>query len=500
MESSNNKTMLIIGAGIAGLSMGIYAQLNGYDSKIHEMHTQPGGLMTSWKRKGYTIDGCIHWLTGSSKEYDYYRYWEEIGLIQEREIFNPEIFTRVEGRNGEILNLYCDANRLEQHLSELAPEDKKVIHEMCSAIRSFTKWNPGIDNNLSDTMKSFIPMAAVMPTLIKWGKLSMKEFASRLKNTFLRETFSTLWFPDISMVGLLVTLSMLHRKAAGYPLGGSLPMAEAVEKRYLELGGQINYNARVDKILVENGKAVGIRLEDGTEQRADMVISAADGRATIFNMLDGKYVDEKITDLYNNGRPFPSLLFIGLGVKKEIPEYFGLTSGLTFALKNSFVAGGEVVDKLEVMIYNFDPSMAPAGKTALTVMFPTSYTYWKELSADREKYDTEKKDVAMNVIRGLSSRFPGLEADVEMADVATPLTFERYTGNYQGNFEGWLPTPQAMMKPISKTLPGLDNFYMVGQWVQAGGGLPSGVMTAREVMKRICKQAGRGFKTAKNLR
>jgi phytoene dehydrogenase-like protein len=56
------------------------------------------------------------------------------------------------------------------------------------------------------------------------------------------------------------------------------------------------------------------------------------------------------------------------------------------------------------------------------------------------------------------------------------------------------------MKPISKTLPGLDNFYMVGQWVQAGGGLPSGVMTAREVMKRICKQAGRGFKTAKNLR
>ncbi len=207
-------------------------------------------------------------------------------------------------------------------------------------------------------------MAAVMPTLIKWGKLSMKEFASRFKNTFLRETFSTLWFPDISMVGLLVTLSMLHRKAAGYPLGGSLPMAEAVEKRYLELGGQINYNARVDKILVENGKAVGIRLEDGTEERADMVISAADGRATIFNMLDGKYVDEKITDLYNNGRPFPSLLFIGLGVKKEIPEYFGLTSGLTFALKNSFVAGGEVVDKLEVMIYNFDPSMAPAGKTA----------------------------------------------------------------------------------------------------------------------------------------
>jgi hypothetical protein len=118
-------------------------------------------------------------------------------LIQGREIFNPEIFTVVEGRNGEVLNLYCDANRLEQHLMELAPEDKKVIHEMCSTIRAFTKWNPGIEGNLGDTMKSIIPMASVMPALIKWGKLTMKEFASRFQNTFLRETFSTLWFPDI---------------------------------------------------------------------------------------------------------------------------------------------------------------------------------------------------------------------------------------------------------------------------------------------------------------
>jgi phytoene dehydrogenase-like protein len=495
MDTSQQKSLLIIGAGIAGLSMGVYARLNGYKSRIHEMHTQPGGLMTSWKRKGYTIDGCIHWLTGSSKDYDYYRYWEEIGLIQNREIFDPEIFTRVEGSNGEVLNFYTNIDQLEKHMLEIAPEDRKVIHEMCNAIRAFTKWNPGIEGGLSDTMKSIIPMASVMPSLIKWGKLSMKDFGSRFKNNFLKETFATLWFPDISMVGILVTLAMLHRKAAGYPIGGSLPMAEAVEKRFLDLGGEINYNARVQKILVEDGKAVGIQLEDGTEEFADVVVSAADGRATIYGMLDGKFVDEKVADLYQKGKPFPSILHIGLGVKREITEHYGMTSGLSFPLKESFKVGGEVVDRLEVMIYNFDPTLAPAGKTVMTVMFPSSYTFWKEVSADREKYDAEKQQVALNVIRGLTTRFPGIEADVEMADVATPLTFERYTGNYQGNFEGWLPTPQAMVKPISKTLPGLSNFYMVGQWVQAGGGLPSGVMTAREVMKRICKQNGQVFKT-----
>ena len=67
----NSRSVMIIGAGIAGLSAGIYAQLNGYRSRIYEMHSLPGGLMTAWKRKGYTMDGCIHWLTGSSPKSNY---------------------------------------------------------------------------------------------------------------------------------------------------------------------------------------------------------------------------------------------------------------------------------------------------------------------------------------------------------------------------------------------------------------------------------------------
>ena len=60
------KSVAIIGGGIAGLCAGCYAQMNGYRSRIYEMHDLPGGLMTAWERKGYTIDYCIHWLVGSS--------------------------------------------------------------------------------------------------------------------------------------------------------------------------------------------------------------------------------------------------------------------------------------------------------------------------------------------------------------------------------------------------------------------------------------------------
>ncbi len=71
-----------------------------------------------------------------------------------------------------------------------------------------------------------------------------------------------------------------------------------------------------------------------------------------------------------------------------------------------------------------------------------------------------------------------------MADVATPMTFERYTGNWQASFEGFLPTPKTVNIQIPKTLPGLEHFSMVGQWVQAGGGLPSGLMTGQETIAK----------------
>ncbi len=102
----------------------------------------------------------------------------------------------------------------------------------------------------------------------------------------------------MTAAGLVFVMAYLNEADAGYPIGGSIPMAERSERRYLDLSGQIHYNSRrVEKILVENNKAVGIRLTDGTEHHADYVISAADGHATIFEMLDGKYADDKIAKL-----------------------------------------------------------------------------------------------------------------------------------------------------------------------------------------------------------
>jgi len=110
------------------------------------------------------------------------------------------------------------------------------------------------------------------------------DFAGRLKNPDLRANFSHLGpFP---MARTIELLGLLHSKSAGYVTGGTLALVRPIEKRYLELAVN-QFNSRVAKILVENNKAAGIRLADGTEHRTDYIISAGDGRTAIFEMLGG---------------------------------------------------------------------------------------------------------------------------------------------------------------------------------------------------------------------
>lgn len=402
------------------------------------------------------------------------------------------------------MNFYTDPDRLEKHLLELFPEDEKPIRQFIKDIRLFTGFEPP---SLDGGLKGFLKLLGDTPRMVA-GFLRMRaldqmtagQWAAAFKDPFLRKTMAELWMENLSAMLLPATLGMLAAKNAGYPLGGSLPMARAVEKHYCSLGGEIYYDTRVEKILVEplpdgsGSRAVGVRLADGREERADYVISAADLHATIFKMLDGKFASPEQREMFEKGEIFPPLLYIGLGVDREFPDLHGITCSVVMYLDEPLTAGGLEYDRLEFTVYTFDPSLAPPGKSVMTVAMPGSYSYWKDLAVDPERYESEKKQAALQVIDRLDRRFPGLAGQVEMVDVATPLTFERFTGNWQGSFEGWLPVPGKIMTPLKKTLPGLHNFFLAGQWVQTGGGIPSGPISAREVVAMMCKQDGHKFK------
>jgi phytoene dehydrogenase-like protein len=426
----SEKSIIIVGGGIAGLAAGCYGQLNGFRTRIFEMHKKPGGLCTSWKRQGYVVDGCIHWLVGSGPGTGFHRIWQDLGALDNKTIIDHEEFGRIEGADGKTFIVHSNTDKLEKHMKELAPEDGAVIDEFISAIRQCTRYEPPLEKaaevaGLLDLLKIVFTKFPLLRMLWKWNKVSLREFGMRFKNPLLRESFPLMFVPDFPMTFLLMNLAWMHNKRAGYPLGGSLEFSRSIEKRYAALGGEMFYKARVSKVLTEKGRAVGVRLADGTEHRADYVISAADGHTTIFEMLEGKYLDDTIRGYYEKLIPFPAVVYVALGVDRIFTDLPSSAGGMAIMFQQPVMIGGVEHAYLKVHIFNFDPSLAPDGRTLITVMIHTDFDYWLKLRGHDEQYKAEKEKVADTVVEILDKRFPGIASQVEMHDVASPTTFVR---------------------------------------------------------------------------
>ncbi len=496
-----DESIIIVGAGIAGLSTGCYGQMNGYETTIFEMHDKPGGLCTSWQRRGYTFNSCVHWLEGTGPgASSYNRMWHELGVAQGWSIIDLGEFVRVEGRAGKVLTLYTNLDRLEEHLKQLAPRDAGLIDEYIDAARLFTRFDPPIDQTpeLRGPLGNLLVRIRVLPfarALARYGRMSVQDFAARISDPFLRRAFSAIWdLPGFPMLAVIGTAAMLHTRSAGYLLGGSLAFARAIERRYLELGGEIHYRARVERILVQDGRAVGVRLADGSEHRAARVVSAADGHSTLFTLLEGRYTSDEIRERFERWLRFRPLVQVSLGVARS---FAGQPHAVAYPVQPPLVIAGTVRHYVGYRHCSFDPALAPPGKSVLVTSFPTSYDYWKRLADDGRSYRAEKRRIAVAVISELEQRFPGLADDVEAVDVATPLTYERYTGNWQGAKEGWLLTTQTLGQTIPKTLPGLAGFYMAGRWVEPGGGVAVAALSGRHLVQALCREDRRRFVAAR---
>ncbi|MBN2267418.1 MAG: NAD(P)/FAD-dependent oxidoreductase [Candidatus Babeliaceae bacterium] len=489
------KSIAIIGGGVSGLCTGSFAAAAGFQPIIYEMNKVPGGLCTGWQKGDYTVDFCISWLTGAADTNDgcdLYHDWKFLGVIDQLTYVFPQEITRIINTDGRQLAISTDLDTFEQNMLSIAPEDECAIKDLIAAIRKFAKNNLGLHSPTSfgERIENWWRLLTMASPLYRYGNLSMQELGLQFKNQFLREAFTHSWDPRLSAMSILAIIAWAHCGICGYPIGGSQAFARALESRFKELGGIIRYEAPIEKILVEENQAVGVKLADGEECHADYVISAADGYSTLFELLGGEYVTQKIASYYRDLPIFGPLLFLAFGVDKSFADFPHQLSNTIFKIPKITIADREH-EWLQVKIHNTDPTLAPDGKTVLSVFLDSNFDFWQKLSENRDQYEEMKKRVADIVANLLNEQFPGIISTLEMKEVITPVSVHRWTKNWHGSYEGWLSTPQTIFMHMERTLPGLKNFYMVGHWVQPGGGLPSCVITAKEVMNMLCEHAGR---------
>jgi len=503
------KSLIIIGAGLAGLATGCYAQMNGYRSHIFEHHTVPGGVAACWKRQGYLIDGGIHFVMSHKPGTALYELYRELGIAQTTRFVDMTTYGRfVDEASGRSVEVTPDLDRLAADLKALAPADARTIDELIAgahAMQGLDMSEVGMSKPPElvgplDQLKEMWGMRRLLRYFTGKYARSVADYTRDIHAPWLRECIKNLFLPEVPVWFIFMVLGLLADGQMGLLEGGSLNFVLPIEKRYKDLGGQVTYGATVEEILVEpcpepsrrEDRAVGVRLTDGSQHRADVVVSAADGYSTLFQMLGGRYVDRKIEDRYKNWQLIRPLVMVSFGVAREFRGEPWLS---ILMLERPFTVGNQAIGGLALRLFNYSSRFAPPGKTVIQAMFETEWDFWNELQKDRPRYDAEKERVAAEVLARLEAHYPGLSSQVEMTDVATPYTTWRYTRNYKGASMGWLPTPEVITTQMKRTLPGLADFYLAGQWVMPGGGVPPCLYSGRHVVQILCHRDGKPFST-----
>jgi phytoene dehydrogenase-like protein len=310
-----------------------------------------------------------------------------------------------------------------------------------------------------------------------------------VKNERLRCFFHRIVPDEMPALMLLFIFNYLAHGYLSRPDGGTGPFRDALIDTFHQLGGQERLHATVDEVLVENGCACGVRLSDGTMMDADIVISTSSTPETVLRLLGGRYGAEDTRRRLREWKLFEPIVLATYGVAMPLA---GVPPTLIIDGIEPFEIGGRKNDYLYIRIFNDDPLMAPAGHTVVQTMATTDYGWWATRGT---RYISEKDAIAEAMLERLEQHLPGVKQAVRVVDLSTPLTFWNMARSWRGAFEGWMPGPDAFFGHIKKTLPGLGRFYMAGQWVEPGGGVPMALMSGRQVIQIVCADDERPFLT-----
>jgi phytoene desaturase len=482
--------VVIVGGGLAGLSAGCYARAAGFRTTVVEHNLWVGGVCTAWTRGRYTVDGCIQWLTGGP----FLRLYEELGIVPAVHLRTIERWaTWRDGATGRQVDVTRHLDVLARSLCALGPDDAAEIGRLVEGARRFADVTPpGIEvaqelATWSEQFRDLWDLKGSLGVLLHFRKPMGLWANEHLRSATLRRFFTSVVPEDCPVLFFLMVLGYLERGYLSRPVGGTTRFRDALVTSYQRLGGELRLHATVDEILVEDGRARGVRLEDGTILPADAVVCTSSAPETVLRLLGGRFGAQETLDHMKRWKMVPPILLASFGVSAPLAD---LPQILFLDALPAFEVGGLRSERLYVRICNDDPSLAPSGHAVVQATVPTDYVWWATRGA---AYETAKEAAARTVLAQIDRAIPGVWDAVCMIDVATPLTYWHKTRSWRGAYEGWMPNSESFFGHVRKKLPGLEGFYMAGQWVEPGGGVPTAVMSGRQAAQLLCADHGRRF-------
>jgi phytoene dehydrogenase-like protein len=484
---------IIIEAGMGGLSAANF--LAKYNKKVLvlEKHNIPGGLVTSFSRKGVHFDLGIHGL---------YELKEGQAIPQFMEFWNaPQVET--EELCGD-LKCFIDGKaydfqhgKVRESFLKQFPNNKDDVNHIFDIMETINTEmfsgteapEPPYDMNLFQLIKFGMNAKKLRPMFMKYGnKDAYKILDSCTTSDELKAAiYSKSPYP---MVFMAFAYQWGVYGKNYYPLNGMQTIPDAAVKGLNRLGGELKLNTEVTEILIKDNQAYGVKTKDGTEYYG-AVISNASPQFTFEWMTDGT-AKEKMKKAISGKRIFEPVAALFLSLDENKYNLNNLEGICILSRKDYMMKTKEYTPETAPIVINIYPKREGDEFRALVALVPISYgyhNYWEtEAGGNRgEKYKKLKKEVEEILMDRIGKHMGSDFIDaVSYHELSSPVTYERYTYSKNGSFMGW-SVEQSEYGKYLKQRTDIKDLYLVGQWVFPGFGvagvMASGYYLAKEILK-----------------